>query len=131
VEPEQQAQAGEWVSIDEAAQRFHIATATVRRRLKRGELRGQQVSTAYGFRWDVWVDSRIDDEGPSTPRVDGERDDLIRDMNNQLVALAARNGWLEAQLQAAQARIELLEAPKVVEAEETPVPRPWWRWWRW
>ena len=41
----------ELVSIKEAAERLGISVDTVRRRLKRGELEGEQHPTAQGFTW--------------------------------------------------------------------------------
>src|SRR3954468_4635048 len=45
--------ADEWVPLREAADRLGISTDTVRRRLKRGELAGEQRVTAHGPAWFV------------------------------------------------------------------------------
>ncbi len=44
-----------FVTVPEAATRLGIAPQTVKRRLKRGKLRGRQESTPQGFVWLVDV----------------------------------------------------------------------------
>jgi hypothetical protein len=55
------------VTIPQAAQALDLSVITIRRRLKRGELRGQKVATAAGFEWRVLVPSALvdaaEDEG--------------------------------------------------------------------
>ncbi len=45
----------ERVSIQEAAERLGVSADTVRRRLKRGELKGERVKTPQGFVWRIEV----------------------------------------------------------------------------
>ena len=45
----------EWVSITQAAERIGVSPDTIRRRLKRGELKGRQERTAQGFVWQIEV----------------------------------------------------------------------------
>ena len=49
------------VTIPQAAQALDLSVITIRRRLKRGELRGQKVATAAGFEWRVLVPSALVD----------------------------------------------------------------------
>jgi hypothetical protein len=44
---------GQWVSLRDAAESLGVSTDTVRRRLKRGELPGEQRSTPHGPSWFV------------------------------------------------------------------------------
>ena len=138
MEPEQTASTGEWVSVDDAARHLQVAAATVRRRLKRGQLRGRQVSRPYGFTWEVWVDGVSTDgqtdEERSTPHIDTERDRLIMHLTEQNVQLAGRVGWLEAQLQQARELVRQLQAPSVApvleNSPQSAPQRPWWRFWQ-
>jgi len=49
------------VTIPQAARALDLSVITIRRRLKRGELRGQKVATAAGFEWRVLVPSALVD----------------------------------------------------------------------
>jgi hypothetical protein len=129
---------GEWVSIPEAATRLHLVPDTVRRRIKRGQLIGRKASRPYGFVYEVYLESSgpgLDGDqteaAPSRPALDGERDAVILRLAESNTQLAARVGWLEAQLQTARERIALLESPPAVETPERAPGRPWWRIWRW
>ena len=54
-------------------------------------------------------------------------------LEHERFGLAGQLGFLQAQLQAAQARIKLLEAPREPPASAVESPRPWWArlaWWR-
>jgi hypothetical protein len=135
VEPEQGASTGEWVTVDDAARRLQVASATVRRRLKRGQLVGRQVSRPYGFDWQVWldgVDTSVEtDAAPSTPSADSELAQLLQHLADQNVQLAGRVGWLESQLQQAQARVLELEAPAANDTApnvvEPAARQGWWQ----
>lgn len=58
------------VTIAEAAQLLGISSATVKRRLKAGELNGRQASRPQGFLWMV----EVDQDHNSTPPTTGSRD---------------------------------------------------------
>jgi len=58
------------VTITEAAQLLGISSATVKRRLKTGELNGRQASRPQGFLWMV----EIDQDHSTTPPTTGSRD---------------------------------------------------------
>jgi len=58
------------VTITEAAHLLGISSATVKRRLKTGELNGRQASRPQGFLWMV----EIDQDHSSTPPITGSRD---------------------------------------------------------
>lgn len=48
------------LTIREAAEHFGLSDNTIRRRLKDGQLRGEQEETAQGFRWCVLLDHEDD-----------------------------------------------------------------------
>jgi hypothetical protein len=72
------------VTIRQAAQALDLSVVTIRRRLKRGALRGQKVATAAGSEWRVLVPSALvdaaEDKGPAqgapqdTPRQEDTRE---------------------------------------------------------
>jgi hypothetical protein len=147
---------GEWLTIPVAALRLNVSVESLRRRLKRGELRGRRVSGQSGQRWEVFLGGA--DEPPPGPRPEGTRparaaragrsavDDaqLLRLMrallaengelgqrigrlNDERAELYGRCGYLQGQLAAAQAQIRALEAPRAAAAAEETERRPWWR----
>jgi hypothetical protein len=83
------------VTIPQAAQALGISVVTVRRRLKRGELRGQKVPTVAGFEWRILVPSALVDasagaassppeQGPTHPGDEGADQRLIAALQAQL-----------------------------------------------
>ena len=87
------------VTIPQAAQALDLSVITIRRRLKRGELRGQKVATAAGFEWRVLVPSALvdaaEDKGPAqgatqnTPHQEDKGPDqrLIEALQTQLAEM--------------------------------------------
>jgi hypothetical protein len=133
---------GEWVSVDEAAKRLGMATITVRRQVKSGQLTARRVSKSYGFQWEVWIDQGLGsdqtEEDRPRPSLDRERDTLVLTLTNQVTQLAhelvekaeaaalwqGRAEILAGELDRARDRILLLEAPKT-----NGVTHPWWKFW--
>ncbi len=63
----------EFVSIAEAAARLHISSDTVRRRVRRGELVGEQEQTPQGYVWRIAVPTVGEvGEDPGSAGTDGE-----------------------------------------------------------
>lgn len=135
-------QGGEWLSLRAAADRLGISEKTARRRVKRGDLQGRQVSTQHGQAWEVWVAQRVPTAGrvdaEGTPPVQGpellEALRLIERQQQTIMELSGRVGYLQAELGQARERILALEAPKVdqvtandAEAVSEAPERPWWR----
>jgi len=128
-----------WLSLAEAAAALHLSEKSVRRRLKSGELEGRRTSTRYGPAWQVRVDVTTDTsdlDAGATSTVDGtpdrERTDtstlgttgpelvrLVARQQDQLVQLAGRIGWLEAQLSTTQEQLRALQAPAETSTEAT------------
>jgi hypothetical protein len=102
------------VTIAEAARRLRLSEYTIRRRLRTGELPGEQVPTPQGYVWMV----EVDDEPPDTS-ADGEVAALISVLREQLEAKDKQIEQLHILLQQAQSA---LPAPRN--------GRPWWRVWR-
>ena len=56
------------LSIQEASQKLGVTEHTIRRRLRNGELHGEQIPRPQGFTWVVVVDDN--DAGDQPPHVD-------------------------------------------------------------
>jgi hypothetical protein len=157
-----------WLSLREAARTLGISEKSVRRRIQAGTLRGRRVDGPYGPAWHILVSGnghspRTLDSGtaegawsqPST--VDGTVEDpgqsallealrIIEKLNQQVLELSGRCGYLQAELSQAREQLALM-APKtdsppgepVVSVDAPPVEsispdvmlsqRPWWRFW--
>jgi hypothetical protein len=139
---------GEWLTIQVAALRLNLSVDAVRRRLRRGELRGRLVRGQRGPKWEILIapdgePAPGDGQPPtrdsqSSPRAGVDDDrwlDLMRELlaenadlgrqlgrlNDERAELFGRCGYLQGQLAAAQDQIKALEAPRDAS------PRPWWR----
>jgi hypothetical protein len=91
------------VTIPQAAQALDLSVITIRRRLKRGELRGQKVATAAGFEWRVLVPSALvdaaEDEGAAQGTTQGTPLQESRGADQRLIEVL--------QTQLAELRVEL------------------------
>lgn len=140
--------AAEWLPIQVAALRLNLSVDAVRRRLRRGDLRGRLVRGQRGQKWEILIGP----DGKAAPGDDhGRRDtvpitgtgvddrrwlELMRELlaengdlakqigklQDERAELFGRCGYLQGQLAAAQDQIKALEAPK-----DALPPRPWWR----
>src|SRR5215204_7388230 len=77
---------GEWIPLQEAAERLNINIDTVRRRLKKGELQGRQQPTLRGYRWEVYLDSAY---APAQPLADSLGRDLQQNLD-RLISLVEK-----------------------------------------
>ena len=142
-QPRQDGDIGEWVSLQEAAQRLGVSIDTVRRRAKAKELPSRQTPMPQGFRWEVFLAGTYADAGSENGEHRshvGERPTrsleaalaLIDKLTQQNVQLAGQVGFLQGKLEDAQARLLLLEAPKIEPGNGTAgetAKRPWWKFW--
>ena len=135
-------EAGQRVEIGEAARRLGITTDGVRKRLKRGQLRGGKTEDG---RWFVLfeaesspvldTESDLDNEpAPSSMIVDrlldklNERDRRIEALERERFELAGRLGYFQAQVEEARERIRMLEAPR--ETVKVERLKRWWEIWK-
>jgi len=104
------------VGIAEAAHRLGVSQDTIRRHLRTGELEGEKVRAAGGFRWMVDLDGQGLSSQTDGHQADRELVDLLKaqvqDLRDQLAARAREVSELH-QLMAAKALIG----------------KPWWRFW--
>jgi hypothetical protein len=91
-----------WVSLQEAASRLRLSIDTVRRRVKQGALESRKVPTRYGPAWQV----RLEDLPAPLPDRDSaettavvELMRLVEDLQDRLVRMAERIGYLQGQLE--------------------------------
>jgi hypothetical protein len=151
----------QWLSLEDAAHQLGLSVHAVRRRLKKGDIAGRQVSTRYGPAWQVSLNgsatltqgSREPDATVALPlREPDDRlaglVDLVERQQQTIVEKAeaaamwqARAEMLAGELADARGRLAVLEAPKVepspvetasaIETAEEPPRGPWRRLWRW
>ena len=118
---------GQGWTIKEAAKALGRSEKTIRRNIKSGKIKAQEVAGKYGMEYritDLPVGQPLD-RGPdvSTDSALVKALDMVRALQIENERLAGQLGFLQAQLQEAQNRIRLLTAPKL----------PWWRrllWWK-
>jgi hypothetical protein len=133
MQSENGAAAEHWLPLSEAAGILGVSVDTVRRRVKRGELDGEQRPTPQGFVWWVHLGGNADaanlgsmppgqrPQVDSTPRRQdlGTLVDLIRDQQAELLRRTeaaatwqSRAEMLAHQLELARETIKALEAPR-------------------
>ena len=131
--------AGQGWTVKQAAKALGQSEKTIRRRIKSGEIRAEQVPGKYGMEYRVMdinttlpLDRGVDMTRGDTmvKALDVTRDealvnalDMVRALQVENERLAAQVGFLQAQLQEAQNKVRLLAAPR----------SPWWQrllWWR-
>jgi hypothetical protein len=105
------------VSIPEAAHALGVSLITIRRRIKRGELRGQRLKTPQGFEWRVILPVQVaegDDDGATqeTPSVNQAADQAPTQRREQatdqrlIEALQAHNATLQAEVAGLQTELD-------------------------
>jgi transposase-like protein len=119
-------------SIAEAARRLGISQDTVRKRLRLGELAGEQVRAPGGFRWLVELPGEhAEPQGQGeTPQEGITREaPYVRELVDSLQAqIRAQQEELEARRrEVEQLHILLQQAQAALPAPREK--RPWWRFW--
>ena len=133
------------MTMAEAAQRMGVSVATVKRRVRRGELKGHQEPRPQGFTWMVEVpeaheksSTRTSTGGSirtSTGTVDGSSaevrrlEDMLAFLQNELEATRQES---RQQLENKDQQISELHVLLQQAQAALPAPkeyRPWWRFW--
>ncbi|HEU0020776.1 MAG TPA: hypothetical protein VFR55_03770 [Dehalococcoidia bacterium] len=117
------------VTIQEAANTLGIAESTVRRRIRNGELEGQQKPTPQGYTWlvDLPEDLAIDKAGEQ--HLVGEAGlmrELVDSLRSHLEGLESQLGTKDRQIEQLHVLLQQVQAA-------LPPPRgvrPWWRVWQ-
>jgi len=123
------------LTISQAADTLGVAQSTIRKRLRSGDLQGQKVKGAGGFRWEVFVADH--------PTIQGDTDDanhanVTDDSNHRddgnggplVDQMQARIDSLETQLTTRAGEIDQLHRLLAQTALNAAPGRPWWRFWR-
>lgn len=115
------------VTIQEAAHKLGVAESTIRRRLRNGELEGQQLTTPQGYTWMVDLSDELLAETEDQPTgEDGVLRELVDVLRYQVTGLEGQLGTKDRQIE--QLHVLLQQAQAAL-----PPPRankPWWRIWR-
>jgi excisionase family DNA binding protein len=131
-------------TVKDAAARLGVSERTIRRRIKDRVIDAQQVPTAQGYEWRVYLDTpAVQVDTPSTRhagKLDGtpapelmkalEMVDRLQRENQQL---AGQLGFLQARVQEQERTIARLMAPQepesapAVQAEQVQPRRSWWQ----
>ncbi len=142
------------LSVHEAAERLGVSEATIRRRIRRGELHAIKHPLPSGYEWRVVLGNHpavmldesavtpddqppvtIPDQGVVTTAESAVTGDhpavmppdmmrLVERLYTENVQLAGRIGWLESQLQQAQEQVKLLTDTQHAPAQPAPEPEP-------
>ena len=108
------------LSIPEAVHTLGLSQDTIRKRLRSGDLQGQKVKGAGGFRWEVFV---ADD-----PTVKSDTNDDT-DGGALVDQMQARIDSLETQLTTRAGEIDQLHRLLAQTALNAAPGRPWWKFW--
>jgi excisionase family DNA binding protein len=117
------------VTIQEAANTLGIAESTVRRRIRNGELEGQQMPTPQGYTWLVDLPENLKSAKENDQSLVSESG-LLRELVD---SLRSHMDGLENQLGTKDRQIEQLHVLLQQVQAALPPPRPartWWRVWR-
>src|SRR5918992_4904955 len=113
------------VTVVEAARLLGISIPTVRRRLRTGELPGNQVTTPQGYVWMVEVPDDLPVDNPSSGEVTALRE-LITHLTTQIE-------YQQEEIQAKNEQIRELHVLLQQSQAALPVPKEdhysWWRLW--
>ncbi len=126
-----------------------ISPATIRRRIKTGEVAAFKRTTPYGFEWRIGAapesiglittadhvvespDQPVVESADQTPAPETlELVHLVERLSRENQQLAGQLGFTQAKLQEAERTVALLMAPKDDPAPEPaaePERRPWWK----
>jgi len=110
------------LSIPEAVHTLGLSQDTIRKRLRSGDLQGQKVKGAGGFRWEVFID---DDPTGKGVTQDGNHRDHANDGNDRALVEILREELTEKNRQISE--LHRLLAQTALNAASG---RPWWQFWR-
>jgi len=106
------------VGIAEASRMLGLSQDTVRKRLRSGELAGEKVKAAGGFRWVV----DLEEEDVAPAEVDQDHGDLV-----ELLKVQVQD--LRDQLDTRTREISELHQLMAARSLNASHARPWWRFW--
>jgi hypothetical protein len=120
------------VTVPEAARLLRVSEHTIRRRLRSGDLHGQQVASSGGFLWMVEIPEELqvnsaDSEGLAAMKA------LLARAEAHIATQESQLALLGRQLESKDRQIEQLHVLLQQAQAALPAPRegrPWWRFWQ-
>jgi hypothetical protein len=118
------------LSISQAADTLGVAQSTIRKRLRSGDLEGQKVKGAGGFRWEVFIDDDptvkgvTQDGNHANDAQDGDHGDHTNNGNGSALVEILREELVEKNRQISELHRLLAQT-----ALNAAPGRPWWRFW--
>jgi len=110
------------LTITAAAEHLQVSTATVKRRLRNGTLKGRQIPRPQGYTWLIEVDQDQDNHPLTTGSSEG-----VNAPVQELTMIA----WLQEELTARRREISELHVLLQTAQAALAAPRkPWWRFWK-
>ena len=129
-------------NISEAAKKLNVSTRTIRRYIKAGKLKAELVKGSFGDEYRILelppqLDPNLELDGEKDTRYDkavdktastSESFDLIRELQEKNLALAAQLGAAAERIRNLESQVKLLEPPRSDKSKESL----WFRvkWWR-
>ena len=120
-------------NINEAAKKLNVSTRTIRRYIKAGKLKAELVKGSFGDEYRILeLPPQLDpnltlDNGKTADKAIGqpatESFDLIRELQEKNLALAAQLGAAAERIRNLESQIKLLEPPQ---SAKKALP-PWWQ----
>jgi MerR family copper efflux transcriptional regulator len=117
-------------NINEAAKKLNVSTRTIRRYIKAGKLKAELVKGSFGDEYRILeLPPQLDpnltmDNGKTAGKTSGQASsesfDLIRELQEKNLALAAQLGAAAERIRNLEGQVKLLAPPK-------PVAESWWR----
>ena len=120
-------------NINEAAKKLNVSTRTIRRYIKAGKLKAELVKGSFGDEYRILElppqldPNRTLDNGKTTGKPSGQSSsesfDLIRELQEKNLALAAQLGAAAERIRNLEGQVKLLAPPK----PEKPAAESLWR----
>ena len=118
------------ISIREAAQLQGVAQDTIRRRIRRGELKAHQEPTPQGFRWLVELEEEVAQAEPTPTQGQGIGDAQAGEAQVLRELVATLRSQVQGQgeeLEARRREVSELHILLQQKALMAPGGHPWWR----
>ena len=116
------------ISIREAAQLQGVAQDTIRRRIRRGELKAHQEPTPQGFRWLVELEEEVAQAEPTQMQgIDDAQAGEAQVLRELVATLRSQVQGQGEELEARRREVSELHILLQQKALPAPEGRPWWR----
>jgi hypothetical protein len=117
------------MNVVEAARFLGVSTHTIKRRLKKGELKGEQRATPQGFVWLVEVADDLSATPTATAESANHSEKVIELLKNNLEDRDKQISFLKVELESR--RREIQELHVLLQQSQTALPaagdnRSWW-----